>query len=104
MSAYNSNHHTQRAERRFLANLSTLPCCTRKHEYELAVGWRDEDDEAALHEIVFAYSRLMISTAMRFRNYSLPVTDLIQEGSIGLLQAVGRFEPLREVRFSSYAN
>jgi len=43
----------------------------------------------------------VISTAMRFRNYGLPVADLIQEGCIGLLQAAGRFEPEREVRFST---
>ena len=104
MSAYNSNHHTQRAERRFFTEAINAPLLTREHEHELAIRWRDEDDEAALHEIVFAYSRLVISTAMRFRNYGLPVADLIQEGSIGLLQAAARFEPERQVRFSTYAN
>ena len=101
MSAYNSNHHTQRAERRFFTESINAPLLTREHEQELAIRWRDEDDETALHEIVFAYSRLVISTAMRFRNYGLPVADLIQEGCIGLLQAAGRFEPEREVRFST---
>ena len=104
MPAYNSNHHTQRAERRFFSESINAPLLTREHEYELAIRWRDEDDEAALHEIVFAYSRLVISTAMRFRNYGLPVADLIQEGSIGLLQAAARFEPERQLRFSTYAN
>ena len=104
MSAYDSNHHTQRADRRFFTDAINAPLLTREHEHELATRWRDDDDEAALHEIVFAYSRLVISTAMRFRNYGLPVADLVQEGCIGLLQAAARFEPERNVRFSTYAS
>ncbi|MEC9453539.1 MAG: RNA polymerase factor sigma-32 [Pseudomonadota bacterium] len=104
MSAYDSNHHTQRAERRFFTDSINAPLLTREHEHELATRWRDDDDEAALHEIVFAYSRLVISTAVRFRNYGLPVADLVQEGCIGLLQAAARFEPERNVRFSTYAS
>ena len=60
-------------------------------------------DEAALHELVLAYMRLVISTATRFRNYGLPMSDLVQEGAVGLMQAAARFEPEREVRFSTYA-
>ena len=104
MSAYDSNHHTQRAERRFFTDAINAPLLTREHEHELATRWRDDDDETALHEIVFAYSRLVISTAMRYRNYGLPVADLVQEGCIGLLQAAARFEPERNVRFSTYAS
>ena len=104
MPAYDSNQNTQRAERRFFTESINAPLLTREHERELATRWRNEDDEAALHEIVFAYSRLVISTAMRFRNYGLLVADLVQEGSIGLLQAAARFEPERQVRFSTYAS
>ena len=50
-----------------------------------------------------AYMRLVISTASRFRNYGLPMADLVQEGAAGLMQAAARFEPEREVRFSTYA-
>ena len=50
-----------------------------------------------------AYMRLVISTAARFRNYGLPMSDLVQEGATGLMQAAARFEPEREVRFSTYA-
>ena len=60
-------------------------------------------DEAALHELVRAYIRLVICTAARFRNYGLPMADLVQEGKVGLMQAAARFEPEREVRFSTYA-
>jgi len=53
--------------------------------------------------LVRAYTRLVVSTAVKFRNYGLPVGDLIQEGNIGLMQAAARFDPDREVRFSTYA-
>lgn len=77
---------------------------SRERELELAYKWRDEKDEKALHELVLAYMRLVISTAAKFRNYGLPVADLVQEGTVGLMQAAERFEPEREVRFSTYAS
>ena len=76
---------------------------TREREQDLARRWRGAGDEAALHELVLAYMRLVISTATRFRNYGLPMSDLVQEGAVGLMQAAARFEPEREVRFSTYA-
>jgi RNA polymerase sigma-32 factor len=76
---------------------------SRERELWLARLWRDAGDEAALHELVMAYMRLVISTAARFRNYGLPMGDLVQEGAAGLMQAAARFEPEREVRFSTYA-
>ena len=66
-------------------------------------GGRGKADEAALHKLVLSYTRLVISTAARFRNYGLPMGDLVQEGNIGLLQAAAKFDPDREVRFSTYA-
>ena len=92
-----------RAERRFIKEAAKAPLLTREHERELAMRWRYEQDEEALHELIKAYGRLAISTAARFRNYGLPMADLIQEGIIGLLQAAARYEPEREVRFSTYA-
>lgn len=77
---------------------------SRERELELAYSWRDKRDETALHELVLAYMRLVISTAAKFRNYGLPVADLVQEGTVGLMQAAERFEPEREVRFSTYAS
>ena len=55
------------------------------------------------HELASAHMRLVIALAARFRHYGLPMADLIQEGHVGLLQAAARFEPEREVRFSTYA-
>jgi RNA polymerase sigma-32 factor len=79
------------------------PLLTRDHEFELAHRWRTAGDTAALHELVRAYTRLVVSIAARFRHYGLPVGDLVQEGNVGLMQAAARFEPDRGVRFSTYA-
>ncbi|WGF87052.1 RNA polymerase factor sigma-32 [Marinivivus vitaminiproducens] len=94
---------TQKANRRFIRESMDVPLLSREHELELAYRWRNDRDEAALHELVTAYMRLVISTASRFRNYGLPMGDLVQEGTVGLMQAAARFEPEREVRFSTYA-
>jgi RNA polymerase sigma-32 factor len=76
---------------------------TREREFELATRWRETGDQTALHELINAYTRLVIATATRFRHYGLPFGDLIQEGNLGLMHAAARFEPEREVRFSTYA-
>ena len=79
------------------------PFLERDYEHDLAVRWREEDDEDALHELAESHMRLVIAIAVRFRHYGLPVADLIQEGHVGLLEAAARFDPYREVRFSTYA-
>ena len=75
----------------------------RDEERALAVSWKNDRNEAALHELAAAHMRLVIALAARFRHYGLPLADLIQEGHVGLLEAAARFEPEREVRFSTYA-
>ncbi len=89
--------------REFIRESMSTALLSRERELWLARLWRDAGDEAALHELVMAYMRLVISTAARFRNYGLPMSDLVQEGATGLMQAAARFEPEREVRFSTYA-
>jgi RNA polymerase sigma-32 factor len=79
------------------------PFLTKEEEFGLAVRWKDERDDAALHKLAAAHMRLVISLASRFRHYGLPTSDLIQEGHVGLLEAAARFEPERDVRFSTYA-
>ena len=79
------------------------PYLERQEEHDLAVRWRQEQDQEALHRLTTAHMRLVISMAAKFRNFGLPMTDLIQQGHIGLLEAAARFEPEREVRFSTYA-
>ena len=88
----------------FVRHAMSTPLLTREREQELALRWRDLKDEAALHELVNAYARLVAATAAKYRNYGLPMADLMQEGSVGLMQAAARFEPERQVRFSTYAS
>ncbi len=93
----------QSLDRRFISESMNAPLLSREHELELARRWREQGDEQALHELVGAYVRLVVSMAHKFRNYGLPMNDLVQEGMVGLMQAAARFEPEREVRFSTYA-
>jgi RNA polymerase sigma-32 factor len=101
--AYIDDPETQRANLNFIKASMKEPLLLRDHEFELARRWREAGDTGALHELVRAYTRLVVSTATRFRNYGLPMGDLVQEGNVGLMQAASRFEPDREVRFSTYA-
>lgn len=95
--------YAQKANRKLISRAMAAPMLEASHELNLARAWRDHQDRDALDELTSAYLRLVISIAARFRNYGLPTSDLIQEGSIGLMQAAQRFEPDREVRFSTYA-
>src|ERR1019366_371423 len=79
------------------------PYLGREEEHELALRWKNQADVKAMHELARAHMRLVIALAVRFRHYGLSLADLIQEGHIGLLEAAARFEPEREVRFSTYA-
>ncbi|MEM9572606.1 MAG: RNA polymerase factor sigma-32 [Pseudomonadota bacterium] len=90
-------------DRSFVRKAMKAPMLEAEHELNLARRWRDNDDERALHELTTAYMRLVISMASKFRHYGLPLADLVQEGNVGLMQAAARFEPAREVRFSTYA-
>ncbi len=94
---------TQRANMAFIRSSMKEPLLARDHEQDLARRWREQGDEKALHELVRSYTRLVVATAARFRHYGIPSGDLIQEGNIGLMQAAARFEPDRDVRFSTYA-
>jgi len=79
------------------------PYLARDEEQLLALRWKEHRDQEAMHRITTAHMRLVISMASKFRYFGLSVGDLIQEGHVGLLEAVARFEPEREVRFSTYA-
>ena len=102
--AHIDDMNTQKANMGYIRNSMSEPLLERDHELDLARRWRDKGDQRALHELVRSYTRLVIAMAARFRNYGLPMGDLIQEGNIGLMQAANRFEPEREVRFSTYAS
>jgi RNA polymerase sigma-32 factor len=89
--------------RKFVRAAMEAPFLTREEEHELAVRWKDQKDEAALHRLAAAHMRLVIALAAKFRHYGLSMADLVQEGHVGLLEAAARFEPERDVRFSTYA-
>lgn len=102
--AHIDDPETRRANVSFIKATMKEPLLEREQELDLARAWRERQDEKALHALVRAYTRLVVSTATRYRNYGLPIGDLIQEGNIGLMQAAARFEPERGVRFSTYAS
>jgi RNA polymerase sigma-32 factor len=101
--AYVDDPDTDRANRGYIQTSMQAPLLSRDHEFALARRWRAEGDVGALHEFVRAYARLVVSIAVRFRNYRLPLGDLVQEGNVGLMQAAMRFDPERDIRFSTYA-
>ena len=92
-----------RADARFIHRCMQVPLLSREREQALALAWRDRHDQGALHELILAYSRLVVAAAVRLRGYGLPQGDLIQEGNIGLMEAATRFDPDRAIRFSTYA-
>src|SRR3546814_6298939 len=94
----------QTAEVRCIRQSMAEPLLSRDREYRRARSWREDGDADSLQELIRAYTLLVVSLATKFRNYGLPMSDLIQEGTLGLLQAAGRFEPERNVRFSTYAS
>ncbi|TNE63499.1 MAG: RNA polymerase factor sigma-32 [Alphaproteobacteria bacterium] len=90
-------------DRRLIRFAMRAPMLDREEESELAIAWQQERDERALRKLTEAHLRLAVASASRYRHYGLPAADLIQEGTVGLMEAAYRFEPERDVRFSTYA-
>lgn len=93
----------EESRRRLMKVAMKAPYLARDEEHALAVQWKECQDQDALHRMTVAHMRLVIAMAGRFRNFGLSMSDLIQEGHVGLLEAAARFDPSREVRFSTYA-
>ena len=98
------NINLNKLDRKFLNDSMKEPMLSRDEERELAEAWVFKSDKKAMHKIIRAYSKLVIAFSMKFKNYGLPVNDLVQEGHIGLMQAMAKFEPDRDIRFSTYAS
>jgi RNA polymerase sigma-32 factor len=81
----------------------SAPILEAAHEVKLAQRWRDRREGRAIDELVQSHLRLVIKLAVRYRSFGLPLSDLVQEGAVGLMQAADRFDPERGVRFSTYA-
>ncbi len=88
---------------RYLAEIRRFPMLEAQQEFMLAKRWREHGDVDAAHELVTSHLRLVAKIAMGYRGYGLPVSELIAEGNIGMMQAVKRFEPDRGFRLATYA-
>ena len=87
----------------YLQQIKKFPMLTEKQEINLANKWRDEGDTSAAHQLVTSHLRLVAKIAMGYRGYGLPVTELISEGNIGLMQAVKKYDPDKGFRLATYA-
>ncbi len=87
----------------YIAEVNRLPILTQEQETDLALRYREQNDLAAAQELVLSHLRLVVSIARNYLGYGLPHADLIQEGNIGLMKAVKRFDPGMGVRLVSYA-
>jgi len=87
---------------RYMAELAQHAPISREEEHELAVRWREEGDIEAARQLVLSNLRLVVKIAMEYRRAWVNVLDLIQEGNLGLMQAVQRFDPYRGVKLASY--
>jgi RNA polymerase sigma-32 factor len=88
---------------RYLEDIRRFPMLEPREEYVLAKRWREQGDRHACHKLVTSHLRLVAKIATRYRGYGLPISEIISEGTIGLMQAVKRFEPERGFRFGTYA-
>ena len=87
----------------YLAQIKKFPMLDAEEEYMLAKNWKDSGNLKSAHKLVTSHLRLVAKIAMGYRGYGLPVSELISEGNIGLMQAVKKFDPDRGFRLATYA-
>ena len=88
---------------RYFEEIRRFPMLGRQQEYMLAKRWREHGDREAAHKLVASHLRLVAKIAMGYRGYGLPVSEVISEGNVGLMQAIKRFEPDKGFRLATYA-
>jgi RNA polymerase sigma-32 factor len=88
---------------RYLEEIRRFPMLEPQEEYMLAKSWREHGDREAAHRLVTSHLRLVAKIAMGYRGYGLPISEVISEGNVGLMQAVKRFEPEKGFRLATYA-
>ena len=88
---------------RYLDEIRRFPMLEPQEEYMLAKSWREHGDRVAAHKLVTSHLRLVAKIAMGYRGYGLPISEVISEGNVGLMQAVKRFEPEKGFRLATYA-
>jgi len=89
---------------RYLIEIGKARLLSREEELDLAIEFRDRGDARAAHTLVTANLRFVVKVALGYRSYGVPVADLVQEGNIGLMKAVQRFDPRLGIRLISYAS
>jgi len=87
----------------YLGDIRRFSILEKELEYRLATRWREQGDRNAADQIVTSHLRLAVKIAMNYRGYGLPISEIISEGNVGLMQAINRFEPERGFRFATYA-
>jgi RNA polymerase sigma-32 factor len=88
---------------RYLAEVRRYPFLSREEEHDLSIRFREKGDLDAVTQLILSHLRLAVSIAMEYRNLPFNVMDLIQEGNVGLMHAVKKFDPYKKVRVSTYA-
>jgi RNA polymerase sigma-32 factor len=88
---------------RYLEEIRRVPMLEPHEEYMLAKRWREHGDHEAAHKLVNSHLRLVAKIAMGYRGYGLPISEVISEGNVGLMQAIKRFEPDKGFRLATYA-
>ena len=88
---------------RYLSEIRKFPMLEPQEEYMLAKRWREHGDRDAAHKLVTSHLRLVAKIAMGYRGYGLPISEVVSEGNVGLMQAVKRFEPEKGFRLATYA-
>src|SRR4051812_22216009 len=89
--------------RRYINSVDAYPVLDRKNELKLARRWQSKKDQKAGDALIQANLRYVIQIALKYRGYGIKLADLIEEGNLGLLEALRRFEPERKLRFMTYA-
>lgn len=88
---------------RYIRTIQQFPILTPEQEYEYATKWVKDHDNTAAEKLLVSHLRLVVSVAYDFRNYGIPVQELVASGNMGLMQALQKFDPERGFRFSTYA-
>jgi len=88
---------------RYIRSVQNFPILSAEEEYEYACRWRDQRDKFAAEKLVSSHLRMVVSVAYDFKNYGIPISDLIASGNLGLMQALSKFDPEKGFRFSTYA-
>lgn len=88
---------------KYLREINSIPSLSKEDEFLLAKAYLEEHDLNAAHQLVSSHLKLVVKIAMKYKNYGLPVAELVSEGNIGLMQAVKKYDPDLGYRLSTYA-